>query len=96
MSGTLVLDWGIGGLPTLTRLMELAPTLSITYLSDSGHPPYGRVSRAALGARLEQIAAHFEPSALIVACNAAVYWQTLRTAGIDDKISGFGRLLADH
>ncbi|MEM7561659.1 MAG: hypothetical protein AAF353_01285 [Pseudomonadota bacterium] len=31
----------------------------------------------------------------IVACNAAVYWQTLRTAGIQDPITGFGRLLRD-
>ena len=27
---------------------------------------------------------------------AAVYWQTLRAAGIDDRISGFGRLRAEH
>lgn len=32
----------------------------------------------------------------IVACNAAVYWQTLRAIGIDDRITGFGRLLAEH
>lgn len=32
----------------------------------------------------------------IVACNAAVYWQTLRAAGIADPIAGFGRLLAEH
>lgn len=32
----------------------------------------------------------------IVACNAAVYWQTLRAIGIDDRIPGFGRLLATH
>ncbi len=32
----------------------------------------------------------------IVACNAAVYWQALRAAGIDDKIAGFGRLLSEH
>lgn len=32
----------------------------------------------------------------IVACNAAVYWQTLRAVGIDDPVPGFGRLLADH
>ena len=32
----------------------------------------------------------------IVACNAAVYWQTLRAAGIEDRISGFGRLLSEH
>jgi len=32
----------------------------------------------------------------LVACNAAVYWQTLRAAGIMDRIAGFGRLLAEH
>jgi len=32
----------------------------------------------------------------IVACNAALYWQTLRAVGIEDKIPGFGRLLADR
>lgn len=32
----------------------------------------------------------------IVACNAAVYWQTLRAAGISDPVLGFGRLLAEH
>lgn len=31
----------------------------------------------------------------VVACNAAVYWQALRAAGIDDKLNGFGRLLAE-
>jgi maleate isomerase len=32
----------------------------------------------------------------IIACNAAVYWQTLRTIGITDPIAGFGRLLSEH
>ncbi len=32
----------------------------------------------------------------IVACNAAVYWQTLRSLGIEDPIGGYGRLLAEH
>ncbi len=32
----------------------------------------------------------------IVACNAAVYWQTLRGIGITESLSGYGRLLADH
>ena len=31
----------------------------------------------------------------IVACNAAVYWQALRGLDIDEKISGYGRLLAE-
>ena len=32
----------------------------------------------------------------IVACNAAVYWQTLRTAGINDPVHGYGQLLERH
>lgn len=32
----------------------------------------------------------------IVACNAAVYWQTLRGIGITDGFPGYGRLLAQH
>lgn len=32
----------------------------------------------------------------IVACNAAVYWQTLRSIGIIDPIHGYGRLLERH
>ena len=37
-----------------------------------------------------------ETGRTVVACNAAVYWQTLRAAGIDDRIAGFGRLLSEH
>ena len=37
--------------------------------------------------------AHGKP---IVACNAAVYWHTLRAVGIEDRIEGFGRLLEAH
>jgi maleate isomerase len=31
----------------------------------------------------------------IIACNAAVYWQTLRAAGIDDEVPGYGYLLRE-
>ena len=31
----------------------------------------------------------------VVACNAAVYWQALRAAGITDPIEGFGQLLRE-
>jgi maleate isomerase len=36
--------------------------------------------------------AHGKP---VIACNAALYWQALRTLGIDDRMPGFGRLLAE-
>ena len=32
----------------------------------------------------------------VVAINTATYWTALRTNGIDDKVSGFGRLLEVH
>jgi len=32
----------------------------------------------------------------VVACNSASYWQALRASGIDDRLEGFGRLLAER
>ena len=32
----------------------------------------------------------------VIAINTAIYWHALRTSGIDDKIQGFGSLLAEH
>jgi len=32
----------------------------------------------------------------VLAINAATLWHALRTTGIDDRIAGFGRLLAEH
>ena len=31
----------------------------------------------------------------VIAINTAIYWDALRTSGIDDKVQGFGRLLAE-
>lgn len=45
----------------------------------------------ALLAELEE--AHGKP---IVACNAAVYWQALRSIGITEPVRGFGILLEEH
>lgn len=32
----------------------------------------------------------------VIACNAALYWQTLRVMGISDSFNGFGRLFSDY
>lgn len=32
----------------------------------------------------------------VVAINTATYWAALRACGIEDKMAGFGRLMADH
>ncbi len=44
-----------------------------------------------LAATLEQ-----ELAKPVIAINAATYWHALRSNGIDDRIEGFGRLLAEH
>ena len=36
-----------------------------------------------------------ETGKTIIACNAAVYWQTLRAAGINDSVPGYGYLLRE-
>ena len=32
----------------------------------------------------------------MIAINVATYWSALRASGIDDRIGGFGALLAEH
>ena len=32
----------------------------------------------------------------VIACNAALYWQALRMAGVNDSLQGFGRLFSDY
>ncbi len=44
-----------------------------------------------LAATLEQ-----ELAKPVIAINAATYWHALRSNGVDDRIDGFGRLLAKH
>jgi glutamate racemase len=71
--GVLVLDWDIGGLPTHNALRQAAPGIPLTYLSDSGYEPYGRVERDDLLDRLSEIgryAARREVPTIAVACNA--------------------------
>ena len=36
-----------------------------------------------------------ETGKTIIACNAAVYWQALRAAGVSDSLAGYGKLLRD-
>jgi glutamate racemase len=43
-----VLDWGIGGLFAVRRMLMREPRLDLAFLSDSGNTPYGRQTRAQL------------------------------------------------
>jgi glutamate racemase len=69
-----IMDWGIGGLGFFKLLRQAAPGLGCVYLSDSGAPPYGTLTRAALTRRVRQAVAWFGEhgiSEVVVACNAA-------------------------
>ena len=69
-----VLDWGIGGLFAVERMLSREPTLDLAFLSDAGNTPYGRQSRVQLRAsvrqgihRLRQMGA----GPILVACHSA-------------------------
>jgi glutamate racemase len=70
----LVMDWGVGGFGVVRALRRRLPQLPLTYFSDSGFLPYGKVSAARLAARLDAVFAFFCARGVrrvIVACNAA-------------------------
>ncbi len=69
-----VIDWGIGGLGLVRELDEVAPGLPITYWSDAGVTPYGRLPSAALAARLRVVVDELVRRGcthVALACNAA-------------------------
>ena len=68
-----ILDWGIGGLGFSKLLRARRPDLTITYFSDSGEVPYGRLSKERLVSRLGLIMRFLRGRGvthLVVACNA--------------------------
>jgi len=83
-----ILDWGIGGVGVLCALRRRAPRVPVLYLSDSGHIPYGLLSRSALRARVTRLVRHLAEggaTSVVVACNAAsTVLQTLEVAGAFD------------
>ncbi len=69
-----VMDWGIGGLTVVQALRRAGCTANVVYLSDAGYPPYGKVARPVLTARLAEVAAWMGRRGVqqvLVACNAA-------------------------
>jgi glutamate racemase len=71
----LVFDSGLGGLTVFTEVERLRPDAGYVYAADDAGFPYGRLSEAALVARVNavmgQLVADFEPDAVVVACNTA-------------------------
>ena len=71
----LVFDSGLGGLSVLAEIRRLRPDLEIVYAADDAAFPYGRLSEAALVARVETVMARLigeiEPDIVVIACSTA-------------------------
>jgi glutamate racemase len=68
-------DSGIGGISVFREIKRLIPDVSIDYLFDNLHYPYGRLGEEQLIERLVEligrVVEHSQPQLLVVACNTA-------------------------
>jgi glutamate racemase len=71
----LVFDSGLGGLTVFSEVLKVRPDARFVYAADDAAFPYGRLSEAALVARvlsvMERLIAVHEPALVVVACNTA-------------------------
>ncbi len=68
-----VIDWGIGGITLLRRLLAVSPNTKFLYISDTGFTPYGKVSKKGLLKRLGYWTGYLSKlhiSKLHLGCNA--------------------------
>lgn len=69
-----ILDWGIGGVSIYKLIKQRSPPVSVTYFSDTGVTPYGKMSRRELVSRLNEVVSFLKAQGvtrLVVGCNAA-------------------------
>lgn len=71
----LVFDSGLGGLTVFAEVARAWPGAALTYAADDAGFPYGRLSEAALVARVQDVMARLiarhAPDLAVVACNTA-------------------------
>lgn len=68
-----IIDWGIGGVG-IYKLIKNQLGVPVTYLSDTGATPYGKMTRRELVLRLDSIIEYLKFSGvthLVIGCNAA-------------------------
>jgi glutamate racemase len=69
-----IVDWGIGGLSIYKQIKSRLGDIAVTYFSDTGVTPYGKMSRRQLIERLNDVLALLSAEGLtplMVGCNAA-------------------------
>ena len=68
-----IIDWGIGGV-SIYKLIKDQLGVPVTYFSDTGVTPYGKMTRAELVSRLDTVIEYLKLSGvthLVIGCNAA-------------------------
>ena len=90
-----IIDWGIGGISIYRLIKSRLGDIPITYLSDTGATPYGRMSRPQLVSRVNEVIAFLQAQGvrhLVIGCNAAStvipFLNATATAVADLKITG--------
>lgn len=72
----LCFDSGIGGLATLTRILELYPSVPFCYVADTAWVPYGDKDPKQLRTRIDHVLSvvqnQMDIDAIAIACNTAV------------------------
>lgn len=69
-----IIDWGIGGVGIYKLIKEEIGDVPVTYFSDTGATPYGKMSRRELVARLDNVIEFLigrGVTHIIIGCNAA-------------------------
>ncbi len=69
-----IIDWGIGGVSVYRLIRAQLGDVPITYFSDTGVTPYGRMSRPELVARLKKVIEFLKTKGvthIVIGCNAA-------------------------
>lgn len=68
------MDWGIGGISIYKLIKERLGDIPVTYFSDTGAMPYGKMTRGELVARISAVTLFLKSQGvthLVIGCNAA-------------------------
>jgi glutamate racemase len=69
-----IIDWGIGGVSIYKLIKERMGDVPVTYFSDTGVTPYGKMSRRELIGRLNDVIRYLSSRGvthIVIGCNAA-------------------------
>ena len=74
MSRIGIIDWGIGGVSIYKLIKQHMRRVPVTYFSDTGETPYGKMSRRELSFRLDNVIEYLKKRGVthvVIGCNAA-------------------------